>query len=62
METIPHQRTITEYKENRWIETIPRQVNKTEYYAIETVRQYVPQVIPEVTKETMPIERSVLRT
>jgi hypothetical protein len=61
-ESIPKQRVITEYQENRWIETIPRRVDTTDYYAIETVRQYVPEVIPEITVETMPVERSVFRT
>lgn len=62
MESIPKQRVITEYKENRWMETVPRRVDTVDYYAIETVRQYVPEVIPEVTIETKPVERSVYHT
>jgi hypothetical protein len=46
-ERIPHQRTIIEYQERRYIETVPREVTKVDYYAIEHLKQYVPQVIPE---------------
>ena len=44
------------------METVPREVVSTDYYAIERVKQYVPQVIPEVTMETIPVERIVQRT
>lgn len=44
------------------METVPRRVDTVDYYAIETVRQYVPEVIPEVTIETKPVERSVYHT
>jgi hypothetical protein len=61
-ERIPHQRTITEYQERRYMETVPREVTKVDYYAIEYLKQYIPQVIPETTVETVPVERIVQRT
>ena len=54
-ERIPKQRTITEYQERRYTETVPREVTKVDYYAIEYLRQYIPQVIPETTVETVPV-------
>ncbi len=62
VETIPKQVTVTEYEERRYFETVPREVRKTDYYAIEYLRQYIPQVIPETTVETIPVERVVQRT
>ena len=44
-EMVPRQRTITEFQENRYFETVPRTVMETDYYAIEHRRQYVPDVI-----------------
>lgn len=61
-EMVPRQTTVTEMQERRYMETVPREVVSTDYYAIERVKQYVPQVIPEVTVETVPIERTVQRT
>ena len=62
VEQIPRQRTVTEYQERRYTETVPREVTKVDYYAIEYLRQYIPQVIPETTVETVPVERIVQRT
>jgi len=62
VEQVPRQRTITEYQERRYTETVPREVTKVDYYAIEYLRQYIPQVIPETTVETVPVERVVQRT
>ena len=61
-EMVPRQKTITEMQERRYMETVPREVISTDYYAVERVKQYVPQVIPEVTMETIPVERIVQRT
>lgn len=62
VESIPRQRTITEYQERRWVETVPREVVTTDYYAVEHIKQYTPQIIPEVTVETTPVERIIQRT
>jgi hypothetical protein len=59
---VPRQRTITEYQERRYMETVPREVLATEYYAIEHVRNYVPQVTAEAIVETTPVERIIQRT
>lgn len=61
-EMVPRQRTVTEFQERRYFETVPRTVNTTDYYAIEHVRQYVPEIIPEAIVETTPVERIVQRT
>jgi len=61
-EMVPRQRTVTEYQERRYMETVPRTVVSTDYYAIEHVRQYVPNIIPEAIVETTPVERIVQRT
>lgn len=44
------------------METIPREVIDTNYYAIEHVRNYVPEVMAEAIVETTPVERIVQRT
>lgn len=62
VERVPRQRTITEYEERRYFETVPREVARTDYYAIEYLKQYIPQVVPETTVEMVPVERVVTRT
>jgi hypothetical protein len=59
---VPTQRTVTEYQERRYMETIPREVVTVDYQAIEHIKQYVPQIIPERSVETYPVERIVQRT
>jgi hypothetical protein len=59
---VPRQRTITEYQERRYMETVPREVLATEYYAIEHIKNYVPQVTAEAIVETTPVERIIQRT
>jgi len=61
-ELVPRQRTITEFQERRYMETVPREVITTDYYAIEHVRNYVPQVTAEAIVETTPVERIIQRT
>lgn len=62
VEQVPVQRTVTEYQERRYMETIPREVVTVDYQAIEHIKQYVPQIIPERTVETYPVERIIQRT
>lgn len=38
---------MTEYKDFLKVDMVPREVTETDYYAVEHVRYYVPQVIPE---------------
>lgn len=61
-EMVPRQRTITEFEERRYMETVPRTVIDNHMYAIEHVRQYVPEVMAEAIVETTPVERIVQRT
>ena len=44
------------------METIPREVAKVDYYAIEHIKKYVPEVIAETHVEMVPVERVVTRT
>ena len=62
VERVPYQRTITEFQEKRYMETIPREVSKVDYYAIEHIKKYVPEVIAETHVEMVPVERIVTRT
>lgn len=59
---VPKQRVVTEYQENRWMETVPREVKTVDYMAVEHVRQWVPEVTQESVLETIPIERTIQRT
>ena len=38
---------MTEYKEERVEELIPREVVEKDYYAVEYIKGYMPQEIPE---------------
>jgi hypothetical protein len=38
---------VTEYKENRWVESIPREVVTVDYMAIEHIKKYKPLVKAE---------------
>lgn len=44
------------------METVPREVAKVDYYAIEHIKKYVPEVIAETRVEMVPVERVVTRT
>jgi len=44
------------------METVPREITKVDYYAIEHVKQFVPEVIAETHVEMIPVERVVTRT
>jgi hypothetical protein len=59
IEQRPITRTVTEYREEKRIENVPREVVKTDYYAVEYLRQYIPQYIPEKTVEYVARERKV---
>lgn len=61
-EMVPKERVVTEFQERRYTETVPREVVSTDYYAVEHIKQYVPTVVPEVSVETIPVERTVQRT
>lgn len=54
---VPKTRKVVEYRDERITDVIPREVTKKDYYAIEHLRQYVPEYIPEVT--TQMVQRPV---
>jgi hypothetical protein len=43
------------------IETVPREVIKTDYYAVEKRVEYIKEVIPEKRMETVMVEKKVKR-
>lgn len=47
VERVPKKIKKIEYREERTIETIPKEKIVTDYYAVEYLRQYIPQIIPE---------------
>lgn len=62
IETVPRQQTVTEYQERRWTETVPREVVRVDQYAIEYLREYVPEVVATSNVQVIPQERIVQRT
>ena len=61
VERVPKKRTVTEYREEKRIEEVPREVTITDYYAVEYLRQYIPQYIPEKEIQYVAKERKVKR-
>ncbi len=53
---VPVKRTITDYKDNVVYDTVPREVIKQDYYAVEHVRSYKPDIVPEIQTEIQPRE------
>ena len=43
------------------VETVPREVVKQDYYAVEKRVQYYKEVVPEKKVEMVPVERKVKR-
>ena len=72
VERVPKKVKRVEYKEERKVETIPKEVTVTDYYAVEYLRQYIPQYVPEkkieyvqvpkkqVRYEYIPVERQIV--
>ena len=59
VERVPKKRTVTEYREEKVVEEVPREVTVTDYYAVEYLRQYIPQYVPEKQIEYVDRERKV---
>ena len=53
---------MTEYQERRWAETVPREVSRIDHYAIEYLREYVPEVVATSSTAVIPQERLIQRT
>ena len=62
VETVPRQKTLTEYQERRWTESVPREVSRIDHYAIEYLREYVPEVVATTSTQVIPQERLIQRT
>lgn len=41
------------------VEEVPREVVATDYYAVENIKQYYKEIIPEKKIEMVPVERKV---
>jgi hypothetical protein len=59
VERVPRTRKVTQFREETRVEEVPREVTITDYYAIEYLRQYIPQYIPEKQIEYVAKERKV---
>lgn len=58
---MPIKRKVIEYEERVVVEEIPREVVMTDYYAVENIKQYYKEVIPEKKIEMVPVEKKVKR-
>jgi hypothetical protein len=61
VERIPKKVKRVEYREERKVETIPREVTVTDYYAVEYLRQYIPQYVPEKRIEYVQVPKKQIR-
>jgi hypothetical protein len=43
---VPKKRKIIDYRDFVRVDVVPREVVSTDYYAVEHIRSYIPQVIP----------------
>lgn len=58
---MPKTRKVIEYKEERKIEQIPKEVTVTDYYAVEYLREYIPQYVPEKRIEYVQVPKKQIR-
>ena len=61
VERVPKKVKRVEYREERKVETIPREVTVTDYYAVEYLRQYIPQYVPEKRIEYVQVPKKQVR-
>jgi hypothetical protein len=61
VERVPKKVKKVEYREERKIETIPKEVTVTDYYAVEYLRQYIPQYVPEKRIEYVQVPKKQVR-
>lgn len=59
MERVPIRRKVIQYEERRVVEEVPREVVTTDFYAVESIKQYYKEVVPEKKIEMVPVERKV---
>lgn len=58
---VPKKKTITDYREIVKVDIVPREVVMTDYYAVEHIRHYIPQIIPEHYTDYVPVERKNIK-
>lgn len=61
VERVPKKVKKVEYREERKIEQIPKEVTVTDYYAVEYLRQYIPQYVPEKRIEYVQVPKKQVR-
>lgn len=61
VERVPRKVKKVEYREERKVETIPKEVTVTDYYAVEYLRQYIPQYVPEKRVEYVQVPKKQVR-
>ena len=61
VERVPKKVKKIEYREERKIENIPKEVTVTDYYAVEYLRQYIPQYVPEKRIEYVQVPKKQVR-
>lgn len=61
VERVPKKVKRVEYREERKVETIPKEVTVTDYYAVEYLRQYIPQYVPEKRIEYVQVPKKQVR-
>jgi hypothetical protein len=58
---VPKKRKIIDYRDFVRVDVVPREVVSTDYYAVEHIRSYIPQVIPEKYVEYVPVEHKNIK-
>ena len=61
VERVPKKVKKIEYREERKVENIPKEVTVTDYYAVEYLRQYIPQYVPEKRVEYVQVPKKTVR-
>lgn len=61
IERVPKVRKIVDYREEKVMEEIPMEVTVVDYLAVENIRQYQKEIIPEKTIEMVPVEKKIKR-
>lgn len=59
IEKVPKKRKMVEYVEHKEVEMVPKEVTKIDYYAVEHIKQYIKEVIPEVKIETVKVPKTI---
>lgn len=52
---MPVKRKVIEFEERKIVEEVPREVVTTDYYAVENIKQYYKEIIPEKKIEMVPV-------